>query len=151
MDGNAGSCRPSFFLWSFLAGFAEPWTGRLKRVLVNILLRLAPDQIHSGRLGTDAAYSAHAGVILGSAVPVAGEGLRCPEPMMHLFINSIAASAGGGLTYIRNVTPHLAARADLRVTLALGAGLRDEFCGFSNLDLLELEASPARSEERRVG
>jgi glycosyltransferase involved in cell wall biosynthesis len=64
--------------------------------------------------------------------------------MMHLFINSIAASAGGGLTYIRNVAPHLAASPDLRVTLALGAGLRDEFCGFSNLDLLELEASPAR-------
>ena len=72
MDGNAGELRPSFFLWSFLAGFAGPWTGRLKRVLVNILLRLAPDQIHSGRLGTDAACSAHAGVILGSAVPVAG-------------------------------------------------------------------------------
>ena len=25
--------------------------------------------------------------------------------MMHLFINSLAVSAGGGLTYIRNVLP----------------------------------------------
>ena len=38
---------------------------------------------------------------------------------MHLFINSLAASAGGGLTYIRNVIPHLAATPDLRVTVAL--------------------------------
>ena len=38
---------------------------------------------------------------------------------MHLFINSLAASAGGGLTYIRNVLPHLAARPDLRVTVVI--------------------------------
>ena len=64
--------------------------------------------------------------------------------MMHLFINSLAASAGGGLTYIRNVTPHLSASADVRVTLAVGQGLQREFHGFSNLDFLELNVSPAR-------
>ena len=64
--------------------------------------------------------------------------------MMHLFINSLAASAGGGLTYIRNVLPHLAARPDLRVTVALSPGLREEFGGFANVDFLELESSPAR-------
>ena len=47
--------------------------------------------------------------------------------MMHLFINSLAASAGGGLTYIRNVIPHLAGRSDLRVTVALSPSLRQEF------------------------
>jgi glycosyltransferase involved in cell wall biosynthesis len=64
--------------------------------------------------------------------------------MMHLFINSLAASAGGGLTYIRNVLPHLATRADLRVTVALGPGLKEEFGGLSNLDFLELDCSPTR-------
>jgi glycosyltransferase involved in cell wall biosynthesis len=64
--------------------------------------------------------------------------------MMHLFINSLAASAGGGLTYIRNVLPHLAAEPDLTVTVALSSGLRAEFQRFSNVNFLELETPPAR-------
>jgi len=58
--------------------------------------------------------------------------------MMRLFINSLAASAGGGLTYIRNVIPHLAVQPELRVTVAAGPDLSRELHGFSNVDLLEL-------------
>jgi len=36
---------------------------------------------------------------------------------MHLFLNGLAASAGGGLTYLRNVIPHLSSRTDLRTTV----------------------------------
>jgi glycosyltransferase involved in cell wall biosynthesis len=64
--------------------------------------------------------------------------------MMHLFINSLAASAGGGLTYIRNVIPHLAATQDLRVTVALGPSLRQEFPSASNIEFVELETSAAK-------
>jgi len=64
--------------------------------------------------------------------------------MMHLFINALAASAGGGLTYIRNVMPCLAATPDLRITVALGPSLRDEFRGFANMSPVELEASATR-------
>jgi len=64
--------------------------------------------------------------------------------MMHLFINSLAASVGGGLTYIRNVLPHLAAVPELRVTVALGRGLREEFGEFTNIEYLEMEIPPAR-------
>ena len=64
--------------------------------------------------------------------------------MMHLFINSLAASAGGGLTYIRNVIPHLAASADLRVTVALSPSLRQEFANAGNVEFLELETPPAK-------
>jgi glycosyltransferase involved in cell wall biosynthesis len=64
--------------------------------------------------------------------------------MMRLFINSLAASAGGALTYIRNVLPQLAARPELRVTVALNSGLREEFRGFSNVDFVELEVPLAR-------
>ena len=64
--------------------------------------------------------------------------------MMRLFINSLAASAGGGLTYIRNVIPHLAARPDLRVTVALSPSLRKEFPGPGNIEFLELETPPAK-------
>jgi len=63
---------------------------------------------------------------------------------MHLFINSLAASAGGGLTYIRNVLPHLAATPDLHLTVALSPGLKEEFCDLPNIDFVELECSPAR-------
>src|SRR2546423_2006540 len=64
--------------------------------------------------------------------------------MMRLFINSLAASAGGGLTYIRNVVPHLAARPDLQVTVALSSGLREEFRQFSNIDFLEIRGTVSR-------
>jgi glycosyltransferase involved in cell wall biosynthesis len=63
---------------------------------------------------------------------------------MHLFINSLAASAGGGLTYIRNVLPQLAVRPGVRVTVALLPGFKEEFCGLANVDFLELGCSPAR-------
>ena len=64
--------------------------------------------------------------------------------MTHLFINSLAASAGGGLTYIRNVLPHFAATPEVRVTVALGPSLREEFRGFAGIDFLELDVPAAR-------
>ena len=63
---------------------------------------------------------------------------------MHLFINSLAASAGGGLTYIRNVLPYFAAQPDLRLTVALNSGLRREFESFPNVDFREVNVSVAR-------
>ena len=55
--------------------------------------------------------------------------------MIRLLVNSLAASAGGGLTYIRNVLPYLAARSDVQVTVALNPGLREEFAGLRMLTL----------------
>src|SRR5258708_6573270 len=46
--------------------------------------------------------------------------------MIHLFINAIAASAGGGLTYVRNVVPRLALRDDVRTTVLVTGALGDE-------------------------
>jgi len=64
--------------------------------------------------------------------------------MMHLFINSLAASAGGGLTYVRNVIPQMAMHPDLQVTAALSPALRKEFPSFPNVDLLELDMPATR-------
>jgi glycosyltransferase involved in cell wall biosynthesis len=64
--------------------------------------------------------------------------------MMHLFINSLAATAGGGLTYIRNVIPHLSEHREIHVTVALTPGLGHEFHSFPEVKLLELEIPPAR-------
>jgi glycosyltransferase involved in cell wall biosynthesis len=46
--------------------------------------------------------------------------------MMHLFINALAASAGGGITYVRNLVPQFAARAGVKATVLLDARLRSE-------------------------
>lgn len=63
---------------------------------------------------------------------------------MRLFINSLAASAGGGLTYIRNVVPQLAATPDLQATIALSSGLRKEFREFRNIDFIEIDGRASR-------
>jgi glycosyltransferase involved in cell wall biosynthesis len=64
--------------------------------------------------------------------------------MMHVFINALAASAGGGLTYIRNVIPHLAAASGVRVTVALSPSLEREFERFANIDCVALEVPGMR-------
>ena len=58
--------------------------------------------------------------------------------MMHLFLNGLAASAGGGLTYLRNVLPHLSARGDVEVTAALAPALRRELSGLRRVSLPEI-------------
>jgi glycosyltransferase involved in cell wall biosynthesis len=64
--------------------------------------------------------------------------------MMHLFINFLAASAGGGLTYARNVIPYLATQPESQTTVAISPNLSREFDGFANINLLELNWPSAR-------
>jgi len=59
--------------------------------------------------------------------------------MIHLFLNGLAASAGGGLTYLRNVVPHLSARGDVGATVAVNPPLRQELGDLPNISVLELE------------
>jgi len=63
---------------------------------------------------------------------------------MRLFINSLAASAGGGLTYIRNVLPALSARSDLQVSVAMSPELREEFRALQNVNFVELQMPVAQ-------
>jgi glycosyltransferase involved in cell wall biosynthesis len=58
---------------------------------------------------------------------------------MHLFLNCLAASAGGGLTYLRNVVPHLSARTGVRTTVAASAHLKRELGDLPNITWTELE------------
>jgi glycosyltransferase involved in cell wall biosynthesis len=55
---------------------------------------------------------------------------------MRLFIHALGASAGGGLTYLRNVVPHLAARGDIEVTLLAGKTAGAAIPPFGNVQLL---------------
>jgi glycosyltransferase involved in cell wall biosynthesis len=68
--------------------------------------------------------------------------------MIRLFINGLAASAGAGLTYLRNVIPQLARRTDAQSTVLLSAELRGEFAEFPNISFAE--ASPRHGVAGRV-
>ncbi len=57
--------------------------------------------------------------------------------MIRLFINGLAASAGGGLTYLRNVIPHLARRADAETAVLLNPAMRQEFGELPNISFVE--------------
>jgi glycosyltransferase involved in cell wall biosynthesis len=62
---------------------------------------------------------------------------------MHLFFNGLAASAGAGLTYFRNVVPELSSRTGTQITVALTPGLRREFKEAPKVSFLELGTSSA--------
>jgi glycosyltransferase involved in cell wall biosynthesis len=63
---------------------------------------------------------------------------------MRLFINSLSASAGGGLTYVRNVFPHLAEMENLEVIAAIPPSLAPELSQFRGIKLLPVEMSASR-------
>jgi glycosyltransferase involved in cell wall biosynthesis len=68
-------------------------------------------------------------------------------PMIHIFINALAASAGGGLTYVRNVLSSLASRDDVRITLLVAEQLHGQISGSTGLTLLQADC-PAGSARR---
>lgn len=57
--------------------------------------------------------------------------------MMHLFINASGASAGGGLTYLANVLPHLS-NAGIRTTVAVSPDFPQARCACPHVEYLEL-------------
>ncbi len=57
--------------------------------------------------------------------------------MIQLFINGLAASAGGGLTYLRNVIPELGRRETLGATVLLSSGLRRELGELPSISFVE--------------
>ncbi|HWZ83126.1 MAG TPA: glycosyltransferase family 1 protein [Terriglobales bacterium] len=57
---------------------------------------------------------------------------------MRLFIHALGASAGGGLTYLRNLLPQLAARTDVSVTVLAGNSARDAVSNFNNIEILDI-------------
>jgi glycosyltransferase involved in cell wall biosynthesis len=66
---------------------------------------------------------------------------------MHLFLNCLAANAGGGLTYLRNIVHHLARRGDLKATVAVQSDTDLDFDPASNISLGKIEA-PANAPSR---
>ena len=66
---------------------------------------------------------------------------------MHFYFNALAASAGSGLTYVRNVAQVLARRNDLRATFLLQPELRREMGRYPNI-VFE-EAPDSQSAARR--
>jgi len=58
---------------------------------------------------------------------------------MHIFINCLAASSGSGLTYVHNIVPQIAARPQLRATLALPSKLRTTLGSPPNVSFIEID------------
>ena len=57
---------------------------------------------------------------------------------MRLFIHALGASAGGGLTYLRNVIPHLSTHQNLEVSLLVASETRDQLSPVpGNLKIVE--------------
>ncbi len=67
--------------------------------------------------------------------------------MIHLFINALAASAGGGLTYVRNVLPQLAVRDDVRTTVLIGQTVLAEITPSARVTVLRADC-PSGSARR---
>jgi len=65
--------------------------------------------------------------------------------MIGLFINGLASSAGGGLTYLRNVIPHLARRVDAETTVLLNPAMRREFGELPNISFIEISENSRAS------
>lgn len=63
---------------------------------------------------------------------------------MRLFLNCLAASAGGGITYVRNVIPHLARVPGLETAVLAASGVRKSFSALSNVEFVELDAGATR-------
>src|SRR5579884_928106 len=61
---------------------------------------------------------------------------------MHLFINACGATVGGGITYLRNVLPHLASCPDLRVTLLVSGRLGGDVRVPEGIALVQLPDGP---------
>ncbi|MGA9530110.1 MAG: glycosyltransferase family 1 protein [Terriglobales bacterium] len=68
--------------------------------------------------------------------------------MTRLLINALAASAGGGLTYLRNVIPKLARRPAIEATILCTPRLRREFEG-TTANISFVETSDFSSAPRR--
>ncbi|MGB7600062.1 MAG: glycosyltransferase family 1 protein [Candidatus Sulfotelmatobacter sp.] len=67
--------------------------------------------------------------------------------MIHIFINALSASAGGGLTYVRNVLPRLASGDAVRTTLLVSEVLRGEIPESAQVRVLS-ESLPGGSGRR---
>jgi glycosyltransferase involved in cell wall biosynthesis len=57
--------------------------------------------------------------------------------MIHLFINALAATAGGGVTYIRNLIPQLSRRSGVQVTVLVNDSLRSDLQPAANISYLD--------------
>jgi glycosyltransferase involved in cell wall biosynthesis len=67
---------------------------------------------------------------------------------MHIFVNALAASAGGGLTYVRNVVPHFA-DSGVQATFLLSPSLRRKLGDWRNVAFLEAQDATSVTQRFR--
>lgn len=62
--------------------------------------------------------------------------------MIHLFVNALAASAGGGVTYVRNFIPQLRTLKNATATVLVSRSLRETLPRAHNVDYVEQDSPP---------
>ncbi len=67
---------------------------------------------------------------------------------MHIFINASTASAGGGLTYLRNVIPHFSARPHMRTTVLAARGFLQDLRELPGVAFLAMEGFGSNATNR---
>ena len=60
--------------------------------------------------------------------------------MIRLLINALAASAGGGITYVRNFIPQLQAHENVKATVLVNRTLRENLPSGTNINFVEQDA-----------
>ena len=65
---------------------------------------------------------------------------------MHIFLNALGASTASGLTYLKNVLPHLAWHRDVRTTVALSSRLQPEFRRFGGIAFADIPDMPGTAQ-----
>ena len=75
--------------------------------------------------------------------------------MIHLFLNGSGASAGGGLTYLRNVVPHLSAHGDVHTTVVANLAVQRELESLPRISFVEFDIAASAAtrfwqEQRRL-
>jgi glycosyltransferase involved in cell wall biosynthesis len=68
--------------------------------------------------------------------------------MIHLFFDASAASAGSGLTYVRNIVPSLEVRTDVRATILVSPEFRQQLEDRRNIAFLSFPLGPGGAAGR---
>jgi len=58
---------------------------------------------------------------------------------LHIFLNALGATCGSGVTYLRNVLPHLSAQAGIHTTVAVNRKFRDELAALGEFSFCDFD------------
>jgi len=61
------------------------------------------------------------------------------SPILHIFLNALGATCASGVTYLRNVLPHLSGQTGVHTTIAVNRKFRDELAGLGDFSFCNFD------------